>query len=145
MKRFFCAPDAMRQHLTTNDPDPELRPYAQDPKFRQDFIDRMRRNGFDAPQCSYRTFIGQQHLCDKELPENRDKVNVPVLYSGGKEDATCRSDAMYQAFQAELLLHLDQKPLLNASHWTPYEKPEEIANLFKEWLSKNYTVKMHAA
>jgi hypothetical protein len=33
MKRFFCAPDAMRQHLTSNDPDPELRPFAQDPKF----------------------------------------------------------------------------------------------------------------
>lgn len=140
MKRFFCAPDAMRQQLTSNDPDPELRLYAQDPKFRQDFIDRMRRDGFDAPQCWYRAFIEQQHLCDKELPESRDKLNVPVLYIGGKEDATCRSEAIYPAIQAGLLPHLDQRPLLDTSHWTPYEKPEEIADLFKEWLSKNYTV-----
>jgi pimeloyl-ACP methyl ester carboxylesterase len=100
----------------------------------------MRRDGFDAPQCWYRAFIEQQHLCDKELPESRDKVDVPVLYIGGKEDATCRSEAMYPAIQAGLLPHLDQRPLLDASHWTPYEKPEEIAELFKEWLSKNYTV-----
>ncbi|CAN9214102.1 unnamed protein product [Alternaria alternata] len=84
MKRFFCAPDAMRQHLTSNDPDPELRPYAQESQFRQDFIDRMHRDGFDAPHCWYRAFKEQQHLCDQELPGSRDKVNDPVLYIGGK-------------------------------------------------------------
>lgn len=138
MKRFFCVQDAMRQHLTNSDPDPEIRPYAQDPKFRQDFIDRMRRDGFDAPQCWYRAFMEQQYSCDKDLPEGRNKVDVPVLYIGGKDDAACRAEAMYPAIQQGWLPKLDQKPLLDAAHWTPYEKPEEVAGLFKEWLGKNY-------
>ncbi|KAF1970975.1 hypothetical protein BU23DRAFT_600532 [Bimuria novae-zelandiae CBS 107.79] len=49
-KRLYCVPNAMRQHLTDSNLDPEIRSYAQDPKFRQVFIDRMRRDGFDAPQ-----------------------------------------------------------------------------------------------
>ncbi|KAH9211807.1 epoxide hydrolase-like protein [Leptodontidium sp. 2 PMI_412] len=137
-KRFFCVPNAMRQHLTSSDPDPEIRPYAQDAKFRQDFIDRMRRDGFDAPQCWYRAFVEQQYSCDKDLPESRDMVDVPVLYIGGKDDATCRVEAMFPAIQQGLLPKLDQKPLLDAAHWTPYERPEEVAGLVKEWLGKNY-------
>ncbi|KAK6605435.1 putative epoxide hydrolase [Botrytis cinerea] len=134
LKQYFCFPNVIRQHLTNSAPGPEVRPYAQDTKFRQDFIDRMRRDGFDAPQCWYRAFLEQQHLCDKNLPEGRDKVDVPVLYIGGKDDSVCRVEAMYPAIEQGWLPKLDQKPLLDAAHWTPYEKPEEAAGLIKEWL-----------
>ncbi|KAM0131789.1 hypothetical protein ACHAP3_006786 [Botrytis cinerea] len=138
LKQYFCFPNVIRQHLTNSAPGPEVRAYAQDTKFRQDFIDRMRRDGFDAPQCWYRAFLEQQHLCDKNLPEGRDKVDVPVLYIGGKDDSVCRVEAMYPAIEQGWLPKLDQKPLLDAAHWTPYEKPEEAAGLIKEWLGKNY-------
>ncbi|KAM0134313.1 hypothetical protein ACHAO1_005708 [Botrytis cinerea] len=138
MKRYLCVPNAIRQHLSSSAPGPEVRPYAQDTKFRQDFIDRMRRDGFDAPQCWYRAFLEQQHLCDKNLPEGRDKVDVPVLYIGGKDDSVCRVEAMYPAIEQGWLPKLDQKPLLDAAHWTPYERPEEVAGLVREWLGENY-------
>ena len=139
-KRFFCTPDAFRNHLTNanSDPDPEVRPYAQDAKFRQDFIDRMRRDRFDAPQCWYRAFFEHQYSCDKELTEDRDKVDVPVLYVGGKDDAPCRVETMYPAIEKGWLPMLEEKPLLDAAHWTPYERPEEVADFMKVWLGKNY-------
>ncbi|KAF2821429.1 epoxide hydrolase-like protein [Ophiobolus disseminans] len=141
MKRFFCVPNALRNHLTSTDPAPEVRTYAQDPAFKQAFIDRMTRDGFDAPQCWYRATVEQyQYACDKELPEGRDKVEVPVLYVGGKDDAVCRPESMYPAIQQGWLPQLEQRDLLDAAHWTPYEQPKKVAEYIGEWLGKNYGV-----
>jgi len=139
MKRFFCVPNAMREHLTNGGPDPEVRAYAPDPAFKKAFIDRMSRDGFEAPQCWYRaTVFNKQHECDKELPEGRDKVEVPVLYLGGKDDAVCRPEVMYPAIEKGWLPKLEQKDLLDAAHWTPYEQPDQVAAYIGEWLGKKY-------
>lgn len=139
MKRFFTVPDAMREHLTNDDPSPEVRPYAQDQAFKEAFVTRMRRDGFDGPQCWYKAMV-QQHQTDsdKNLPEGVDKVDVPVLYIGAKDDAVCRPEGMFFAIQAGLLPKLEQADTLDAAHWTPYEKPEEVAKFIEVWLGKNF-------
>jgi soluble epoxide hydrolase/lipid-phosphate phosphatase len=136
---LFTTPNALREYLLNGGVDIEVRPYAQDPKFKQEFIDRFTRDGFEAPVCWYKvTTENHTYESDKHLPESADKVNVPVLYMGGKEDAVCRPEAMNPFIEAGLLPHLEQASMIDASHWTPYEASEEVAGNIKSWLGKNF-------
>ncbi|KAF1917431.1 Alpha/Beta hydrolase protein [Ampelomyces quisqualis] len=139
VKQLLTVPNALRNYLTNGGQKVELRAYAKDPRFKQAFVDRMTRDGFEGPQCWYKATTRQkQHESDKELPEGVDKVNVPLLYIGAKDDAVCRPEAMYPSIQAGLLPNLEQAPMLDAGHWTPYEKPDEVANGIEAWLKKNF-------
>lgn len=139
IKHFFTSPDAMRNYLLKGDVEVELRQYAKDPDFKKDFIDRFTRDGFEAPVCWYKANTEQHHYnSDKDLPEGAEKVNVPVLYMGGKDDAVCRPEAMVPAIKAGLLPHLEQASLIDAAHWTPYEASNEVAQNIKEWLKKHF-------
>jgi pimeloyl-ACP methyl ester carboxylesterase len=139
MKQFFTGPNAMRNYLTNGGEEVKLRDYAKDPKFKQAFIDRMTRDGFEGAQCWYKATTQQvQYESDKDLPEGADKVNVPLLYIGAKDDAVCRPEAMYPSIQAGLLPHVEQAPMLDAAHWTPYEKPAEVASNIEDWLKKHF-------
>jgi soluble epoxide hydrolase/lipid-phosphate phosphatase len=139
MKKFFCSKDGMRNYLTNNDPEPDVRPYAQDSAFKNAFIERMRRDGFDGPLCWYKaSTFNYQYDCDKQLPEDRDKVTVPALYIGAKEDVVCRPEGMQPAIDKGLLPKLERAEMLDAGHWTPFEKPDEVAEYIGAWLKKNY-------
>lgn len=139
MKKYFCSRGGMRDYLTSNEPEPEVRPYAQDPTMKTAFVERMRRDGFDGPQCWYKaTNSNLQYECDSQLPEDRDKVNVPALYIGAKEDAVCRPEGMMPAIQKGLLPHLERADMLEAGHWTPFEKPDEVAANIRSWLKKTF-------
>lgn len=139
MKKLFCNRGVMRSYLLNGDLDIELRPYAQDPKMKQAFIDRFTRDGFEAPQCWYNATVLQHHTAsDKNLPEGVDKVNVPALYIGGKDDAVCRPEAMIPAIQAGLLPHLEQAEMIDAAHWSTMEKPQEVVSRMESWLKKHF-------
>jgi pimeloyl-ACP methyl ester carboxylesterase len=140
MKQFFCMPNALRDYLTgkTNQ-QVDLRPYAQDATFKQNFVDRMRRDGFEGPLCWYKVWTQNYQLqCDRELPEDRDKVEVPVLYIGCKEDAVCRPEIMYESIEKGLLPHLEQAEMIDAAHWVPYEKPQEVVTRIEDWIKRHY-------
>lgn len=139
MKRFFCVPDAFRDYLTKGGEDFEIRPYAKDTKFKEAFIKRMSRDGFEGPQNWYiATKDNLQTQCDKELPEGRDKINVPVLYIGSKDDAVCRPENMGPAKEAGLLPDLEETPIVDSAHWVSYERPDEVAGYLGDWLKKRY-------
>ncbi|KAJ4363469.1 hypothetical protein N0V83_009763 [Neocucurbitaria cava] len=140
MKKFFCTPNAMREYLTTDNAEEiKVRPYAQDAQFKKDFMARLERDGFEGAQCWYQAFVGKyQHQCDSKLPEGADKVDVPTLYIGCKEDAVCRPESMYPTIQAGLLPHLEQAEMIDAAHWVTYEKPEEVVTRLEAWLKKNF-------
>jgi soluble epoxide hydrolase/lipid-phosphate phosphatase len=139
MKRFLCVKDALRNHLTGSEPSPEVRPYAQDPGFKKAFIERMRHDGFDAPLCWYKAAVFNfQHENDKNLPEGRDKLEVPVLYMGGKEDVVTRPEVMQPAIEKGLLPQLEKADMMAAGHWIPYEKTDEVAGNMAQWLRKNF-------
>lgn len=99
----------------------------------------MKRDGFEGPQNWYIAATKNiQHESDKLLPAGVDVVKVPALYIGGKDDAVCRPEAMYPSIQAGLLPHIEQGELLDAAHWTPYERPKEVAERIGEWLGKHF-------
>jgi soluble epoxide hydrolase/lipid-phosphate phosphatase len=140
MKKFFCAPGAMRDYLTHKiDADVPLRPYARDETFKKEFIDRMSRDGFEGSQCWYKAMVrNYQHESDKFLPEDRDTVHVPALYIGCKDDAVCRPEGMYESIQKGLLPHLEQAEMIDAAHWVMYEKPQEVVTRLEDWLTRHY-------
>jgi soluble epoxide hydrolase/lipid-phosphate phosphatase len=140
MKTFFCSKDGMRgplEHKVKHDF--AIRPYAQDPAFKKSFVDRMRRDGFEAPLCWYKAMTTNvQSDSDAAVPDDRQKVNVPTLYFGGTQDCVCRPEMMHQAVQNGLLPHLENAGMIEAGHWTPYEKPDEVVAKLEPWLKKNY-------
>jgi soluble epoxide hydrolase/lipid-phosphate phosphatase len=141
MKEIFTGPDAMREYLTNGngDKENELRPYAKAPGFKQAFIDRMSRDGFEGALCWYKAATENVHYqADKNLPESVDKVDVPLLFIGATDDVVCRAEAIYPPIQAGLLPKLEQAKMVNAAHWTPYEAPDEVASDIESWLKKHF-------
>ncbi|KAL6704845.1 hypothetical protein ACN47E_007528 [Coniothyrium glycines] len=141
MLEMFTKPNALREFLTSEDKfDIELRVYAQDPGFKKSFIDRMARDGFEGPQKWYvATNENHQHEADKNLPEGVDTVKVPVLYIGAKQDPVCRPEGLIPSIQAGLLPELEQAEMIDAGHWVPYEKPQEVADRIESWLKKHFS------
>ena len=140
MKDYFCVPDAMREYLThKTHPDIQLRPYAQNASFKKTFIDRMTRDGFEGSQCWYKAMArNYQHECDKLLPVDRDRVEVPVLYIGCKDDVVCRPEALHKSIKKGLLPQLEQAEMIDAAHWVTYEKPQEVVDRIEGWLWGHY-------
>lgn len=141
MQRFFCTPGAIRTYLLAppGAPEDEVKDYAKDPAFRQAFIDRMRRDGFEAPQCCYLAPLENAHReAESQLSEERCKVNVPLLYIGCTEDAVCRPEFMAPAKLAGMLPDLEEPKLVESGHWCPYEKPEEVAKIMAEYLLRRF-------
>lgn len=138
MAKIWTVPGAMREYLTKGGQDFELRSYALDPAFKKTFIDRMTRDGFEGPQCWYRaTTLNYQSASDKELPRDRMVVKVPALYIGCTEDPVCRPEIM-AAYKAQLIPHLEESGMIEASHWVPYEAPDEVVKRIEPWLKKHF-------
>ncbi|KAJ4986706.1 putative epoxide hydrolase [Stagonosporopsis vannaccii] len=138
MAEIWTVEGAMREYLTKGGHEHELRPYAQDLAFKKTFIDRMRRDGFEGPQCWYRaTTLNYQSASDKDVPRDRLVVKVPALYIGTTEDPVCRPEAMLP-YKAQLLPHLEETELIDAAHWVPYEAPDEIIQRLEPWLKKHF-------
>jgi soluble epoxide hydrolase/lipid-phosphate phosphatase len=141
MKEIFTGPGAMREYLTNGNggKENELRPYAKAPGFKQAFIDRMSRDGFEGALCWYKAATENVHYeADKDLPESVDKVDVPLLFIGATDDVVCRAEAIYPPIQAGLLPMLEQAKMVDAAHWTPYEAPDEVASDIESWLKKHF-------
>ncbi|XP_014552889.1 hypothetical protein COCVIDRAFT_41021 [Bipolaris victoriae FI3] len=140
MKTMFCTRGVLRDVLegkTKYDLTP--RPFAQDPALKKTFVDRMRRDGFEAPTCWYKAMVKNiQSESDAQIPQERQKVTVPTLYFGGTEDAVCRQEMMHGAIQAGWLPHLENAGLIEAGHWLPYETPNEVIGKLEPWLKKNF-------
>lgn len=139
LKDFFCQFDGLRNYLVNGGTQVQLRPYAQDAALKQAFIDRFTRDGFEAPVCWYlATRSGIQHESDKNLPAGVEKMEIPVLYIGAKEDVVCRPESMVPVIQAGLLPQLEQGELLDAGHWVTYERPKEVVEQMAAWLKKHW-------
>ncbi|EOA83491.1 uncharacterized protein SETTUDRAFT_164848 [Exserohilum turcica Et28A] len=140
MKSFFCEDGVMRDALEhKTNPDIPIRAYGEDPALRKAFIDRMTRDGFEGPLCWYRAMVTNvQYQSDSTLPAGRELINVPALYFGGSQDPVCRPEMMKQAVDAGLLPHLEHAGMMDAGHWTVYEKPGECVQKIEAWLKKNY-------
>jgi soluble epoxide hydrolase / lipid-phosphate phosphatase len=133
MERMFCVRDAMRQFLE-GDKRCALKPYAQGSALHDRFVNRMKRDGFEAPVRWYFAMKDNHHYkYEKDIPPQRFKVTVPMLYIGCTDDAVCRTELIEGPKQAGLLPDLVVKELKSA-HWCAMEVPDQVGEVMVEWL-----------
>lgn len=77
MKDFFCAKDGMRNPLEhKTKPEIAVRGYAKDPAFKQAFIERMKRDGFEAPLAWYKAMTTNVHYESESRFLMRDRWSM---------------------------------------------------------------------
>ena len=132
MYKMFCVPGAMRKCLEDDLREP-LKPYAQDGKLRDDWIAGKKEGGLVAPTCWYRAIAYNHNLEAEKTLDAR--IEKPYLFIGADGDAVCRTGFIEVSKGQGLLADVEVHEL-NASHWCPYEKPDEIGKITLEWLEK---------
>ncbi|RYN21230.1 hypothetical protein AA0114_g12952 [Alternaria tenuissima] len=138
IEEIWCAPNVAKEYLINGGGEFALRPYATEPGFKEAFIQRMTRDGFEGPQCYYRAKNeGHQSSSDRTLPEGRAVVDVPTLWLLCKDDPICRPEII-APYKDELLPRLEVADVINAAHWVAYERPEEVVQRMKPWLERNF-------
>ena len=134
MKKMFCTADAMREYLLRDGQDVLLKPFAQSPSIRDEWLREMRKGGLTAPFAWYRSswanFHGQEEI---KLAADRATVNVPMLYISCDQDCVCLAKDMIPAKEAGLLPDLRMEEI-KSGHWCPYEAPDEVSRLVKHFL-----------
>ncbi|OQO02548.1 hypothetical protein B0A48_12075 [Cryoendolithus antarcticus] len=147
MREMFCTPGTMREYVAKEgrykDYTVDLKPYAQNKELQQRYLDRIKRDGFDAPVNYYHTLANntmlkdEQELIDKPNQEGIT-IDVPMLFIGQTGDWVCRTDLMEDARKQGLLKGGCEDKVVDAGHWVLYEKPDEIAEVILEWLGRKF-------
>jgi pimeloyl-ACP methyl ester carboxylesterase len=133
MEDLLCHHGALENFLQ-NDKRQPLKDYAKDPAFKDEWIARMKRDGFEGPLNWYHASIGNHHWAvEKELPKERYRFNVPVLFIGCKMDAVCLTQAIYVPEQAGLLPDLKIEEI-DSGHWQTFEAPDKSGPIINAWL-----------
>ncbi|EFX06688.1 epoxide hydrolase [Grosmannia clavigera kw1407] len=126
MRKMFCTPGAMRAFLLGSD-DVPLRPYAQEPSRKDRFLAQFRADGFASALQMYKATVENlQRPSDIALAAGNLAIDVPLLFVMCTQDAVCRPEVMSPA-KAAGLVPLLQEVTIESAHWSPMEKPGEIA------------------
>lgn len=138
---MWCYPDKMRDFLLDKDATMEVRWYAKDEKLKKQFIDRIRRDGFETFQMYYRAWMDNvQHESEKALvPKERHVVTVPVLYVGCTEDAVARPESINMPKEAGLLPDL-KIVTIESGHWCALDKPNEVSHAVEQFVLQRFPV-----
>jgi soluble epoxide hydrolase/lipid-phosphate phosphatase len=135
LDRICCTRGAIRDFVI-NDKDETLKEYAQDPAFRDTWIARFKRDGFEAPlQWYFAMKDGHHWTVEKELSPEQLVIKVPLLFIGATGDAVCRTDMIYLPQQAGLLPDLVVKEV-TCGHWQTLEVPEKSSEYMVQWLKE---------
>ncbi len=147
MREMFCTFGAMREYVAKQgkykDFTVDLKPYAKDEKLQKAYLERMKRDGFAAPVCYYHSLKSNTMLEEESIlakSEDSKKIKDPLLYIGQTGDWVCRTDLMVDAKEAGLVSDLEEK-VIEAGHWCLYEKPQEIAEIISDWLTRKFPAK----
>lgn len=137
MKKTFCTRGAMREMLQQSSPEQHaLKPYAKQPNFKESWLNRMKRDGFEGPQCWYKALARNvQFESEKSIPKENLLVKEPCLFIGATGDAVCRQELM------EPVRHLVpdlESHMVEANHWCTYEKPIVVRELIVVWLKNKF-------
>ncbi|KAE9372744.1 alpha/beta-hydrolase [Stipitochalara longipes BDJ] len=135
-KETLCAEDGLRKWLEQDKKGP-VQAYATD-KMRNEFVERLSRDGLAAPLCYYRAHVeGVFYEQEKKLSAERYKVNVPYLFIAGMLDIICLPQAIEQAKSLDLTPYLTVEEV-DAGHWCMLAKPKEVGEAFLTWLADNF-------
>ena len=131
----WCTPGGMRQYLEAGKIQETL-PFAQG-EHKRDFMARMTESGFEAPNCWYKaTTTNLQSKVDRTV-NDRAKVEMPVLFWGGKDDVVCRPEMLGPSIEAGLLPRL-KSVVREGGHFALLERPGEFGKDVLEWLGETY-------
>lgn len=137
MKKLFCVPNAMREFLLNSEQEVPLKPYAQKAEWRDAFLAQFRRDGFGPSLQMYRaTATNVQSQSDSRLLMESLVIDVPLLFVICSRDAVCLPQLMDAAKQQGLVPKLEEV-VLDAAHWSPMEKPAEIASYIHDFLANS--------
>jgi soluble epoxide hydrolase/lipid-phosphate phosphatase len=133
MEKMLCVRGALRDFII-NDKRVELMDYAKDPTFKETWLARYKRDGFEAPvQWYFASKDGHQWAVEKDIPQERLVIKVPLLFVGATGDSVCRTAMIYEPQKAGLLPDLVVKEV-TSGHWQPYEVPEKTSEYIVQWL-----------
>lgn len=137
MKKMFCTKGEMKKYLTGAEHVP-LKKYAQDPRWKDEFLKQFRRDGFDGAVRMYKAAVNNHHYeADLSIPKEKYVIPVPVLFIGCTGDFVCRHDLIEIPKKAGLLPDLEEQSI-ESSHWVPMEQPGEVAKHIKNFLTKRF-------
>lgn len=133
MKKMFCVPDAMRNFILSEEEVP-LKPYASRSGWKKEFMEQFKTGGFAAAFQMYKsTVLNIQHASDSTIPKENLKIKVPMLFIICTEDAVCLPEMMNTAKENGLVPDL-KEVVVESAHWSPMEKPDEIALHIKNFV-----------
>jgi soluble epoxide hydrolase/lipid-phosphate phosphatase len=133
MRKMFCIPDAMRDFLLGTEQVP-LKDYAQQAEWKDRFMQQFRPGEFASSLQSYKAAAWSiQHRSDATISKEDLAIKVPLLFICCTQDAVCKPELMDAAKQQGLVPHLKEVSIESA-HWSPMEKPDEIARHIKDFL-----------
>ena len=134
-KKTFCAYGALRKFIESDSRVP-VKPYAQDPRIKDRWVARFRRDGFGGPLQWYRAYVnGHMWEVEQELPKERYTVTVPLLYIGASQDSASPTTGIYAPQKAGLLPYLTIKEV-ESGHWQTIEVPDKTGPLIATWLNE---------
>jgi pimeloyl-ACP methyl ester carboxylesterase len=133
MMKLFCVPDAMRSFLLSKNNVP-LKSYAQSSKWKDAFIQQFEKDGFASALQMYKATVSNvQFRSDSTISKESLGIDVPMLFIICTKDAVCAPEMMDQAKNEGLVPKL-REVVIDCAHWSPMERPDEIAANIKEFL-----------
>ena len=147
MTTLFCQRGAMRQFLLSDGQipsSPPLRDYARDSELKDHWVTAIRTGSMRAPACWYHALAsnvhwkGENEWAEETKSERREgespwRLDLPVLFVGCDGDAVSSTDMQRMAAQQGLLPDLKIEEI-QSGHWCPYEKPDEVAQIIREFV-----------
>ncbi len=138
MKKMFTTKDAMTNYFSGSEK-VELKSYAKQSKWKNDFLERFNKDGFEAPTNWYKsTAQNIQWEDDKSIPKENYVVKVPFFFLGCTGDAVGRTDLIQIPKTAGLLPDFDMTEI-ESGHWCAMEKPGEVADAIRGFVTKRFS------
>ncbi|KAI8937406.1 hypothetical protein NX059_005132 [Plenodomus lindquistii] len=133
MRKLFCVPNAMRNFLLSNE-DVPLKAYASQSEWKEKFMQHFKTHGFAPALEMYKaTTSNIQCVSDSTISKDNLAIKVPLLFIICTKDAVCSPEMMTQAKKEGLVPDL-KEVVVECAHWSPMEKPKEIAAHIKDFL-----------
>lgn len=142
MKELFGMPNALENHLTGDGGDSKVQPRAYataDPAMKERFVNRFQRDGWVGPVNYYRAFHSDVNRLDEvqSLTPDRFVIKVPAFFVACTQDAVCRPELIGTALDKGLLPDFDSITI-DCAHWSPLEKPKEVAEGIDGFVKKKF-------
>jgi soluble epoxide hydrolase / lipid-phosphate phosphatase len=137
MMKMFAGKDAMTDYFSS-DKRVELKSFAKEPKWKDDFSQRLGKDGFEGPTNWYKAYVlNVQSEDDKSIPKENYVVKVPFFFLGCTGDTVCRTDLIHLPKEAGLLPDFEMTEI-ESGHWCAMEQPAKVAEAFRGFLSKRF-------